>query len=55
MTLGILFSPNNKEKRLGYNVPEDWASMLDLMKTYNGLQTDMPATGFYTNDFVPKM
>ncbi len=54
VTLGILYSPNNKDKILGYNVPEDWASMLDLMKQYNGLQTDMPATGFYTNDFVPK-
>ena len=55
VTLGILYSPKNKEKRLGYNVPEDWASMLDLMKKYNGLKTDLPATAFYTNDFVPKM
>jgi NitT/TauT family transport system substrate-binding protein len=53
VTLGILYSANNKDKRLGYNVPADWDSMLALMKQYNDLKTDQPATGFYTNDFVP--
>jgi NitT/TauT family transport system substrate-binding protein len=53
VTLGILYSPNNKDKRLGYNVPADWDSMLGLMKQYNDLKTDKPATAFYTNDFVP--
>jgi NitT/TauT family transport system substrate-binding protein len=53
VTLGILYSAANKDKRLGYNVPEDWDSMLALMKQYNGLQTDQPASAFYTNDFVP--
>jgi len=54
VTLGILYSPNNKDKRLGYNVPADWESMLSLMKEYNSLETDQPATAFYTNDFVPQ-
>jgi NitT/TauT family transport system substrate-binding protein len=53
VTLGILYSPNNKDKHLGFNVPADWDSMLALMKQYNGLKTDQPATAFYTNDFVP--
>jgi NitT/TauT family transport system substrate-binding protein len=53
VTLGILYSPNNKDKHLGYNVPADWDSMLGLMKQYNDLKTDKPATEFYTNDFVP--
>jgi NitT/TauT family transport system substrate-binding protein len=53
VTLGILYSKNNKDKRLAYNVPEDWQSMLDLMKKYNDLKTDQPATAFYTNAFVP--
>jgi NitT/TauT family transport system substrate-binding protein len=53
VTLGILYSAANKDKRLGYNVPEDWDSMLALMKEYNDLQTDQPASAFYTNDFVP--
>ena len=53
VTLGILYSAGNKDKTLGYNVPEDWDSMLALMKEYNDLKTDQPATAFYTNDFVP--
>ena len=28
--------------------------MLALMKNYNDLKTDQPATAFYTNDFLPK-
>ena len=53
VTLGILYSQNNADKRLGYNVPKDWEEMLDLMKKYNDLKTDKPATAFYTNDFLP--
>jgi NitT/TauT family transport system substrate-binding protein len=53
VTLGILYSPNNKEKHLAWNVPADWDSMLGLMKEYNDLETDQPATAFYTNDFIP--
>jgi NitT/TauT family transport system substrate-binding protein len=53
VTLGILYSANNKDKRLGYNVPADWDSMLALMKQYNDLKTDQPASAFYTNDFIP--
>lgn len=53
VTLSVLYSAANKDKRLGYNVPEDWESMLALMKEYNDLKTDQPATAFYTNDFVP--
>jgi len=53
VTLGILYSPNNKEHHLAWNVPADWDSMLGLMKEYNDLETDQPATAFYTNDFVP--
>lgn len=53
VTLGILYSKANAEKRLGYNVPSDWEDMVGLMKTYNDLQTDKPASAFYTNDFVP--
>lgn len=53
VTLGILYSKNNKDKRLGYNVPQDWDDMIGLMKKYNGLETDKPASAFYTNDFLP--
>jgi NitT/TauT family transport system substrate-binding protein len=53
VTLGILYSKANADKKLGFNVPADWDAMLTLMKKYNGLKTDKPATAFYTNDYLP--
>jgi NitT/TauT family transport system substrate-binding protein len=53
VTLSVLYSKANTDKKLAYNVPSDWEDMLALMKANNGLQTDMQATDFYTNDFVP--
>jgi NitT/TauT family transport system substrate-binding protein len=53
VTLGVLYSANNKDKKLGMNVPADWEDMLTLMKTYNGLQTTKAASDFYTNAFLP--
>ncbi len=53
VTLGILKSKNAKDDRLGVNVPEDWASALEILKIYKELKTDKPATAFFTNDFVP--
>ena len=53
VTLGLLYSKANKDKKLGMNVPADWEDMIGLMKKYNGLETDKPATAFYTNDFLP--
>ena len=45
VTLGVLYSKANKDKRLGLNVPADWDDMLELMKKYNGLQTDEAGDG----------
>lgn len=53
VTLGVLYSKANTDKHLGMNVASDWDDMLALMKKYNDLQTDKPASAFYTNDFVP--
>ena len=52
VTLGVLYSKANTDKKLGLNVASDWDDMLNLMKAYNGLQTDKPASAFYTNAFV---
>ena len=54
VTLSILYSANNKDKRLGYNVPGDWAAALDMLQKYTDLKTDMKPEDFYTNDFVPE-
>jgi NitT/TauT family transport system substrate-binding protein len=53
VTLGVIYSAANKEKKLGLNVAADWEDMLKLMKTYNDLKTDKPTTAFYTNAFLP--
>jgi NitT/TauT family transport system substrate-binding protein len=53
VTLGVLYSGANKDKKLGINVPADWDDMLKLMKTYNGLETNKTAADFYTNAFIP--
>ena len=52
MALGVLYSKANTDKKLGLHVASDWDDMLNLMKKYNDLQTDKPATAFYTNDYV---
>ena len=52
VTLGVLYSKANTDKKLGLNVASDWDDMLNLMKKYNGLETDKPASAFYTNEFV---
>ena len=53
VTLGILYSNANKERRLGLHVASDWDDMLSLMKGFNDLETDLPASAFYTNEFLP--
>ena len=50
--LGLLFSAANKEKRLGFGPPEDWAATLDVLKKYRGVETNLPPTAFYTNEFL---
>jgi NitT/TauT family transport system substrate-binding protein len=54
VTLSILYSPANTKKRLGLCVAEDWASALDLLKKYKDLKTDLTASDFYTNEFIPE-
>jgi NitT/TauT family transport system substrate-binding protein len=53
VTLGVLYSQANTDKRLGLHVAADWEDMLALMKAYNDLETDKVAADFYTNDFLP--
>ncbi|MBN3763495.1 ABC transporter substrate-binding protein [Burkholderia sp. Ac-20365] len=36
----------------GYMNPADMEKTLDIMKTYAGVKTDLPATAFYTNQFI---
>jgi NitT/TauT family transport system substrate-binding protein len=52
VTISVLFSAANKEKKLGLNVPSDWDDMVALMKKYNDLDPKSDPKSFYTNDFV---
>lgn len=52
VTLSVLFSAANKDKKLGLNVPSDWDDMIALMKKYNGLDPKADPKSFYTNQFL---
>ncbi len=52
VTLGLLYSSANTDKKLGLNVASDWESMVNLMKEYNDLDPDADPASFYTNQFV---
>jgi NitT/TauT family transport system substrate-binding protein len=51
--LSLLYSQANAQKRLGWGPPADWQSTIELLKQYRGLETSLPATAFYTNEFLP--
>jgi NitT/TauT family transport system substrate-binding protein len=51
--LSLLFSKANPQKRVGWGPPEDWQSTIELLKQYRGMETSLPATAFYTNEFLP--
>jgi NitT/TauT family transport system substrate-binding protein len=52
--LSELFSKNSQGKSIGYSAPQDWEHTMELLKKYRDLQTDKPASFFYTNDFMPQ-
>lgn len=54
VTLSVLESPNANGAPLGAHVEQDWQSALALLKQYKELETDMAASDFYTNEFVPQ-
>ena len=55
LKVGISLMPSKATagKPIGYLAPEDWIQTLSLMKQYMGLETNMNADAFYTNQFVP--
>lgn len=53
VTLSILISDNNKDQKVGLHVAEDWKSVLSLLKEFTDLDTEIPYSSFYTNDFIP--
>ena len=43
-----------KKRPMGYIEPAEMQKTLDLLKQYGGVKTDLPATAFYTNEFMSR-
>ncbi|MEW5423475.1 ABC transporter substrate-binding protein [Amorphus sp. 3PC139-8] len=52
VALDHLESANTEGTPIGVASEEDWATTLQLLKQYLGLQTEMSTTDFYTNEFT---
>ncbi|MDH3580810.1 MAG: ABC transporter substrate-binding protein [Hyphomicrobiales bacterium] len=52
VTLGLLYSGANTDRKLGLNVASDWEGMVDLMKKYNDLDPKADPKSFYNNEFI---
>jgi len=52
--LGLMETPATKGKPVGWGAQSDWDATKALLTQYRDLQTDKPATAFFTNDFVPQ-
>jgi NitT/TauT family transport system substrate-binding protein len=46
-------TPNTAGKPLGWMSDKDWASTVEVLKTYGGVSTPLEASQLYTNEFVP--
>ncbi len=52
--LPLVQSMHGKDKPVGWMASEDWNDTISLMKEYQGLQTDRPASSFWTDAFLPQ-
>lgn len=50
----LMESPDGKGQKIGWMAEQDWSGTLALMKEFQELKTDLPASAFWTNDFLPK-
>ncbi len=51
--LKLVRSPAGPNQKIGWMAAEDWSQTLALMKQYQELVTDLPASAFWTNDYLP--
>lgn len=52
VSITLMPSPTDPDLKLGEMSAADWERTLDLAKQYQDVTSDMPATDFYTNEFV---
>lgn len=51
--LALIPSPRGAGQKIGWMSPQDWQDTLTLLKEYQELRTDKPATAFYTTELLP--
>jgi NitT/TauT family transport system substrate-binding protein len=52
--LALIPSPHGADQPVGWMSAQDWNQTLALMKQYQDLKTDKPASAFWTAEFLPK-
>jgi NitT/TauT family transport system substrate-binding protein len=52
--MSLMKSPHGPNQPVGWMAVQDWADTLQLMKDYQDLKTDQPATSFWTDAYLPK-
>lgn len=53
-SLRLYQSSYSRQNGLGFSNPKGWESSLTLLKQTKRVKTDLPATAFYSNDFLQK-
>jgi NitT/TauT family transport system substrate-binding protein len=51
--IALMDTPNTQGKPAGTHSEKDFQANLDLLKEYRDLQTNLPASAFFNNTFVP--
>lgn len=52
--LSLLRTPENDGRVTGWTSPKEWEETIEILRGYGGLTTTLPASAFYTNDFLPR-
>ena len=50
----LMASPHGAGKATGVMSEEDWTGTIALMKEFQGLETTLPASAFWTNEYLPR-
>ncbi len=54
VSLRLYQSPYTRQNGLGFSNPEGWQSGLNLLRQTGRVRTNLPATAFYTNEFLQR-
>lgn len=53
-SLSLLRTPENEGRVTGWTSAKQWEETVEVLRGYGGLSTSLPASTFYTNDFLPQ-